>query len=73
MSDAEHIVSIVLHIIQSIAAVAFLVAMWKWSRNPMDVKKNKAQEEAAIAEIERQYRLTKKSLEAIKNMSSIGR
>ncbi|CAM8136506.1 hypothetical protein [Enterobacter sp. NFIX58] len=73
MSDTEHIVSIILHIIQAIAAVIFLIVMWKWSRKPKAVKPNKMQEAAAIEEMERQYRLTKKSLEAIKNMSSLGR
>ncbi|EOC1307534.1 hypothetical protein ACXYXE_004127 [Cronobacter dublinensis] len=77
MTDSQHIISILFHIIQAIIALAFLFFMWKWSRKP---KMTSEEEHQAIKqqneladELERQLILQKKQLEALQDMTSIGR
>lgn len=65
MSDTEHIIRIVLHMIQAVVALAFLLCMWKWSRSPKLTALNKTQEDAVLAEIERQHELRKRQEEIL--------
>ena len=77
MTDSQHIISILLHIIQAIIALFFLFFMWKWSRKTMMTRKEERQaikqRNELAAELERQLILQKKQFEALRDMTSIGR
>ncbi|HBN6007106.1 TPA: hypothetical protein L3I95_002111 [Enterobacter cloacae] len=73
MSDAEHIVSIIGNVVQAIAAVVFFIAMSRFFRTPKKESLSKEQEAAVVAELERQYKLTSRFIEIMKNSSSLGR
>ena len=67
MSDMHHVISIIAHVVQTLASVAFLFLMWKWSRPQGKSEKPKEQADAAERCMNLRNQLEEKHLEETLN------
>ena len=65
MSDIQHVIRIIAHVVQALVAILFLYVMWKWSRPKKEPSIPKEQLEAAEACAELISRTEKEALDCI--------
>lgn len=64
MTDTQHIIRIIAHVIQVLTAVVFLLLMWKWSRPKKKLEMPKEQAEAAERCVKLRNQIEKNHLES---------
>jgi hypothetical protein len=67
MSDMQHVIRIIAHVVQALAMLIFLFLMWRWSRPQKKTEIPKGQAEAAERCVMLRNQLEKSHLEATLN------
>lgn len=67
MTDTQHIIRIIAHVIQAIAMLTFIFLMWRWSRPQKKAEMPKEQAEAVERCVKLRNQLEKNHLESTLN------